>query len=560
VLLLAGGAATVVLSNRGSRVVATPQAEAAPPVTAATQSLPTSIWAVSVTATGWPITSQALATRLRLKGMNAVVAPNWASVATGRAFARRSPGTMVLRPRSNSRCRTGRAICVVRAKSPRAAGAIGLLRGVDLVVVRIKTTADLRQIGISKLRARVIVEIALPQSGTLNQDILDLIRRAAGHRKLELSVLASGSHANASLVRFFDAVAGAGGGSGGAPGGGGGSGGRGGTGVGGGSTAPAPGGWNPGPLPPLNLPSATVFISPTGSDAAGCTQAAPCLSFDRAYRVAQPGQVVELAGGTYSGQTINPDASKTSSDDVWFRPAAGASVTVSGELRIAGAKHIAFLGMSVFDWYVAQDSDDVTFRNIHATYTFITGAGSNINVIGGDIGPYNVCAGASGCPSAAMAITPKDGNASTRPNHILIDGVNFHDITRDPGQHAQTMALWSADDVIIRNSNFKTCPVFCIFVANLVQATPSQRVTIDNSTFDPGTDTSYSVSAIYYYAYGLNITNNKFINAGMGPGDTTLYPSKSVYIAGNSGSLRQCPKFSWITYGANSWDGGAKCP
>ena len=159
----------------------------------------------------------------------------------------------------------------------------------------------------------------------------------------------------------------------------------------------------------------------------------------------------------------------------------------------------------------------------------------------------------------AMAITPKDGNASTRPNHILIDGVNFHDITRDPGQHAQTMALWSADDVIIRNSNFKTCPVFCNFLANLVQATPSQRVTIDNSTFDPGTDTSYSVSAIYYYAYGLNITNNKFINAGW-TGRHDPLPIEERLHRRKQRSLRQCPKFSWITYGANSWDGGAKCP
>jgi hypothetical protein len=55
----------------------------------------------------------------------------------------------------------------------------------------------------------------------------------------------------------------------------------------------------------------TLYLAPSGSDAGTCAGAqAPCASFDRAYRVARPGDVVVLAGGSYPGQTIEGDGSK----------------------------------------------------------------------------------------------------------------------------------------------------------------------------------------------------------------------------------------------------------
>ncbi|MDX6439390.1 MAG: hypothetical protein QOF45_1973, partial [Gaiellaceae bacterium] len=50
--------------------------------------------------------------------------------------------------------------------------------------------------------------------------------------------------------------------------------------------------------------SASVYLSTGGSDSNACTQAAPCKSFDRAYRVAAPGATVEVAAGSYPAQTI----------------------------------------------------------------------------------------------------------------------------------------------------------------------------------------------------------------------------------------------------------------
>jgi hypothetical protein len=56
---------------------------------------------------------------------------------------------------------------------------------------------------------------------------------------------------------------------------------------------------------PAAASPATRYVAPTGADGAACTASAPCKSFDRAYQVAQPGDVVEVADGTYGSQTVN---------------------------------------------------------------------------------------------------------------------------------------------------------------------------------------------------------------------------------------------------------------
>jgi hypothetical protein len=78
-----------------------------------------------------------------------------------------------------------------------------------------------------------------------------------------------------------------------------------------------------------------VYVSPRGSDAHRCTRASPCKSFDRAYRVATPGQTIELAGGTYPPQLIKVDPTKVhATKNVVFRPAPGARVMIAGELTM----------------------------------------------------------------------------------------------------------------------------------------------------------------------------------------------------------------------------------
>ena len=74
--------------------------------------------------------------------------------------------------------------------------------------------------------------------------------------------------------------------------------------------------------------TASVYVSTSGSDST-CVRGdstKPCASFNKAFQIAASGDVVEVAGGAYSGQSIS-QSSKTAA--VTIRPASGATVTVA---------------------------------------------------------------------------------------------------------------------------------------------------------------------------------------------------------------------------------------
>ena len=198
------------------------------------------------------------------------------------------------------------------------------------------------------------------------------------------------------------------------------------------------------PPPPPPPPPASVFIAPSGSDANACSQAQPCRGFDRAYRVASPGATVEVAAGSYPGQTINPDPAKTSASDVLFRPASGAAVTMTGELEANGA-HFELRDMTISEVNFPDSADDITLRNIVNHGMWWQGS-SNISIIGGEI----TC---PGCDSHSHL----QNSGSTPPRNILFDGVYFHDWQSQAGEHVECLQILGGDGITIRNSIFKNC-------------------------------------------------------------------------------------------------------
>src|SRR2546421_11676986 len=89
-----------------------------------------------------------------------------------------------------------------------------------------------------------------------------------------------------------------------------------------------------------------LYLSPTGSDAAPCSAAAPCATLQRAFALARPGQTVELAGGTYPGQSI-AGSPKSGAAHVVFQPAPAAQVSFSGRLSLDGAAHLTLRGFDL---------------------------------------------------------------------------------------------------------------------------------------------------------------------------------------------------------------------
>ena len=82
--------------------------------------------------------------------------------------------------------------------------------------------------------------------------------------------------------------------------------------------------------------AATVYvISPSGSDTAAGTSAAPFKTIQKCATVAVAGDVCEIQSGTYR-ETVRPTNSGTAAAPITFREAPGATVTIDGTNAVSG--------------------------------------------------------------------------------------------------------------------------------------------------------------------------------------------------------------------------------
>jgi hypothetical protein len=220
-------------------------------------------------------------------------------------------------------------------------------------------------------------------------------------------------------------------------------------------------------------PPPGVFISPSGSDSKPCRRATPCLTFDRAYHAAKPGQVVEVAAGSYAPQTVREDAQKRSAADVIFRPAPSAAVSVMDHLVVDGS-HVTFKGFTLNgDWRTDQQANDVTFRNLTVHGGIFINSSSNIRVVGGSVG-------------GIQDYKPQFGAwpPGTHSTNILVDGVTFHDITRtDSSVHIECLLVGGINGLIVRNSRFRNCGVFDLSIGEMNDSGPPRNILIENNFF-----------------------------------------------------------------------------
>jgi hypothetical protein len=287
-------------------------------------------------------------------------------------------------------------------------------------------------------------------------------------------------------------------------------------------------------------PSApSLFVARTGSDTNRCTAAAPCATMTRAYAVARPGQVVQVAGGTYRrDETFPARPGPRSTRAVVFQPAPSAKVVLTREVFVS-ARNIEFRDMAFTDgWTVQAGANNITFRNIAAKGIFVLSA-SNVRVLGGSVGPgldYHPIVGAT---------TP------TPPRNVLFDGVLFHDWRRSkPEVHTECLQIGAGDGVVIRNSRFRNCDVMDIHVTHYGPAPETQNVTLENNFFSEATDGGFFSIQTGVYR-NLLVRHNSFAQALlMFP---TNGPNVGVRVIGNVGPAPTC--VPGVTYRHNVWDG-----
>jgi hypothetical protein len=215
---------------------------------------------------------------------------------------------------------------------------------------------------------------------------------------------------------------------------------------------------------------ASLFVSPTGSDAGECTRAAPCASFGRAYEVADPGEVVDIASGDYGKQTI-PALSGRGGDPVELRAADGARVRAD-DLDVAGDR-VVVRGMHITGVGVAGDRtvSDVTLAGITGKRLWINDV-RNVAVRGGSFG-------------GVVDESPVRVGSSPSSHDVLFDGVLFHDaLLRSPKAHVECLLALDVQGLTIRNSRFSRCAIFGALIGHLFGTSP-RDVLIEGNVFEP---------------------------------------------------------------------------
>jgi hypothetical protein len=294
----------------------------------------------------------------------------------------------------------------------------------------------------------------------------------------------------------------------------------------------------------LTRAAGPLYVAPGGSDSGSCSKAQPCRSFERAYRVAVPGQTVQVAGGAYGGQAIGVDPSKTSPRDVVFVPAPGTRPSIGGSGLTVHGKHIEFRGMAVpGGWYAKPGSADLTFRNLRSKDFFISGA-RDIRVLGGTVGP-----GVDYHP-----IIAPEGSAA--PTNILIDGVTFHDWTRsNDSVHTECLQVASPNGFTLRRSRFLNCAIFGLFMTHWGNAGHPKNILIENNVFDESVDGTYAVR----FANWPPRLDNVLVRNNSALQPINFDPAsvkRNVRVVGNVAPMGGCDP--GVAYSYNVWD-GARC-
>ena len=289
----------------------------------------------------------------------------------------------------------------------------------------------------------------------------------------------------------------------------------------------------------------TLLVTPTGNDANNCARESPCSSFNRAYMMAAPGQVVEVATGTYGQQELRIDQEhEKPGAKVLFRPEQGAQV-VTGEIVVHGGS-VEFRRMTVGGVKTMSTAHDVIFRNLTNTAGIFILSSQRVKVIGGSAGPgvdYHPIIGA---------------DTATPPRDIVIDGVHFHDWTRsNDSVHTECLQIAAGDRITIRNNRFQRCAVMSMHVTMYGPAGAPKNLTIENNFFDRGIGGYHAVVFAGYPEVWSNILVRH--NSSLQPITIEPQPRKENFrVIGNVAPLALNGCMQGVTYLYNVWD-GAKC-
>jgi hypothetical protein len=230
--------------------------------------------------------------------------------------------------------------------------------------------------------------------------------------------------------------------------------------------APTP---TPTPTPPSPASGAQISVATSGNDST-CARgdlSKPCLTFNRAYQLAQCGDVVQVAAGSYGTQTIleTSAGSACTSNPITIQAAAGTRPIVSG----------INLGS---DFYSTNVPDNLVLKGFKVTHdTNIMGDANNITIDDFDGGGFSISPSATGNDANNITIKNSDwgpcgsqgiigpcgrGMIHMSPPHyasnITIENNTFHDFPIEAaGDHWECVWVEGASNVTFRGNKFWNC-------------------------------------------------------------------------------------------------------
>jgi len=292
--------------------------------------------------------------------------------------------------------------------------------------------------------------------------------------------------------------------------------------------------------------ASSLYVSTRGSDRSACTRLKPCRTFDRAYRLARPGQTVLLRPGVYRSQVIRLDRRKKSLRDVVFRPVTGARVVVVGRLDVR-ARHLELRRLRVSGWRALSTASDLTFRSVATGYFRIHGA-NGVRVLGGSVGP------STDVPSLVTA----SGTRAARS--VTVDGTTIHGYHASAqGSRLSCLTVTGVSGLTIRKSHLYDCEFAGLLFEKGGAASPT-NVTVENSEIECCRSGSYAVylddqSGASWRGFLVrhNSTNAAF---GIDPASTTLADLR--FYSNIATSFTGCAR-TGVTADYNVWENGTEC-
>jgi hypothetical protein len=291
----------------------------------------------------------------------------------------------------------------------------------------------------------------------------------------------------------------------------------------------------------LAVPSAASavprLVAVGAADTGNCS-ATPCGSFSYAFRQAQPGEVVQVAGGSYPGQSIPSVAGRAAAAPVTFAPAPGAGVSLGG-FDVSGGGGVVVRDIQTGSLDIV-DAENVTVVNGGGTSIWLNNVG-NVTVKGGSYGNK-------------VDKQPVMVGAYPESRNVTFDGVEFHDaIATRSDVHTECVMANNVQGLTIKNSLFRNCAYFGVLISSCCGGQlPPRDVLLESNVFENTYQWNGQEAPCSMMIGGVRIENLTFRNNTY---ETPLCFSNTQHantrFVGNLGAIGSCA--SGVTYVNNVW-------